>query len=152
MPIFVDNYAGTCLFLIVLGVIARSLVAVKSVLERRWIDADLNSRYVVVKTNPNNDVSSDAESSKGILTENGIEKDVMVVRRHMKGAPTWRITIDGPRAAIDTAIAGVLYLIMLSIMPMNVGYFLAVLGGIFLGSLAFGRFGGLTLGDATQHA
>lgn len=105
-----DGYAGTCIFLIVLGVILRSLVAVKSVLERRWVDAELNSRYVVAKTNQNNDIGSDSESSKGILTENGVEKHVMVVRRHLNGARPWRITVDGPRAAIDTLIAGVLYL------------------------------------------
>lgn len=40
---------------------------------------------------------------------------------------------------------------MLSIMLMNVGYFLSVLGGIFLGSLAVGRYGGRTLGDVTVH-
>merc|ERR1712000_459176 len=128
-----DGYAGTCIFLIVLGVILRSLAAVKSVLERRWIDAELN------------------KSSKGILTENGVEKHVMVVRRHLNGARPWRITVDGPRAAIDTLIAGVLYLIMLSIMSMNVGYFLSVLGGIFLGSLAVGRYGGWTVGDPSLH-
>jgi hypothetical protein len=29
---------------------------------------------------------------------------------------------------------------MLAVMTMNVGYFLSVLGGVFLGSLAVGRF------------
>lgn len=29
---------------------------------------------------------------------------------------------------------------MLAVMTMNIGYFLAVLGGTFLGSLAVGRF------------
>ncbi|EXL39233.1 hypothetical protein FOCG_18159 [Fusarium oxysporum f. sp. radicis-lycopersici 26381] len=150
-PISNDDYAGTCVFLIVLGALARCLVAVKAVLERHWTDAELNSRYIVVKTNPENDISSNSQSNKGVLSENGIEKDVIVVRRHMKGARPWRITIDGPRAAIDTLIAGVLYLIMLSIMLMNMGYFLSVLGGIFLGSLAVGRYGGRTLGDVALH-
>ncbi|EWZ78567.1 hypothetical protein FOCG_18073 [Fusarium oxysporum f. sp. radicis-lycopersici 26381] len=107
-PISVDGYAGTCIFLIVLGVILRSLVAAKSVLEKRWIDAELHSQYVVVKRTPSNEcISSDLESTKGLLTENGVEKDVIVVQRHMEGARPWRITIDGPRAAIDTVIAGV---------------------------------------------
>ena len=30
---------------------------------------------------------------------------------------------------------------MLAVMTMNVGYFLSVLGGTFLGSLLFGRYG-----------
>jgi hypothetical protein len=29
---------------------------------------------------------------------------------------------------------------MLAVMTMNVGYFLSVLGGVFLGSLAIGRY------------
>ena len=29
---------------------------------------------------------------------------------------------------------------MLAVMTMNVGYFMSVLGGVFLGSLAVGRF------------
>jgi hypothetical protein len=32
---------------------------------------------------------------------------------------------------------------MLAVMTMNVGYFLSVLGGVFLGSLALGRFSAL---------
>ncbi|EXL39201.1 hypothetical protein FOCG_18188 [Fusarium oxysporum f. sp. radicis-lycopersici 26381] len=152
IPISVDNYAGTCLFLIAIGVILRSLVAVKSVLARRGIDAELNSRYVAVKKKANSEwIGGDSESSKGILTENGLETDVILVRRRVEGARPWSITIDVPRAATDVMIAGLLYLTMLSIMPMNVGYFLSVLGGIFLGSLAVGRYGGWTLGDTSLH-
>ncbi|EWY79718.1 hypothetical protein FOYG_17113 [Fusarium oxysporum NRRL 32931] len=147
IPISVDNYAGTCLFLIAIGVILQSLGAVKSVLARRGVDAELNTRYVVFKKKAN----SDLESSKGVLTETGLETDVILVRRSMEGARPWRITIDGPRAAVDTVIAGLLYLTMLSIMPMNMGYFLCVLGGIFLGSLAVGRYGGWTPGDTSLH-
>lgn len=29
---------------------------------------------------------------------------------------------------------------MIAVMTMNVGYFLSVLGGVFLGSMVFGRF------------
>ncbi|KAM6513229.1 hypothetical protein FALCPG4_18927 [Fusarium falciforme] len=152
IPISADNYAGTCLFLIAIGTIVRSLVAVKSVLARRGIDAELNSRYVVVKKKANREcIGSDLESSKGVLTETELETDVMLVRRRVEGARPWRITIDGPRAAIDVVVAGLLYLTMLSIMPMNVGYFLSVLGGIFLGSLAVGRYGGWTAGDTSLH-
>jgi copper transporter 1 len=33
---------------------------------------------------------------------------------------------------------------MIAVMTMNIGYFLSVLGGIFLGSLIFGRFMAMT--------
>lgn len=45
------------------------------------------------------------------MTENGVEKDVLVVRKHVKGKILWSITTDGPRAVIDTGIAGTLYLL-----------------------------------------
>jgi hypothetical protein len=32
---------------------------------------------------------------------------------------------------------------MLAVMTMNVGYFLSILGGVFLGELAVGRFVGM---------
>lgn len=31
----------------------------------------------------------------------------------------------------------------MAVMTMNVGYFMSVLGGVFLGSLAVGRYGGM---------
>ncbi|CRK14696.1 hypothetical protein BN1723_012582 [Verticillium longisporum] len=105
-PISNDDYAGTCFFLLALGALARCLVAVKAVLERRWIDADLNSRYIVVKTNPEKYIGSNPQSGNSVLSENGVEKDIIIVRRHRNGARPWRITVDGPAAAIDTLIAG----------------------------------------------
>lgn len=113
MPISIDSYAGTCIFLIFLTVIFRFLIAFKSVLENRWIDAEFNGRYVVVLRKPNTkeQITGDSDSKGALLTENGVEEDVMVVRKHMKGRRPWSITVDGPRALIDTVNAGILYLL-----------------------------------------
>jgi hypothetical protein len=113
MPMSIGSYAGTCIFLIVLAVIFRFLIAFKAVLEERWIDAELNRRYVVVIRKPNTKdrIGSNSDSKIALLTENGVEEDVVVVRKHIKGTMLWNITVDGPRAAIDTAIAGILYLL-----------------------------------------
>lgn len=113
MPVSISAYAGTCIFLIILAVIFRFLIAFKSVLEERWIDAEFSRRYVVIMRKPNakERISSDSDSKISLLTENGVEEDVMVVRKHMKGTMPWSITTDGPRAAIDTVIAGILYLL-----------------------------------------
>jgi hypothetical protein len=85
-------------------------------------------------------IASDSDSKRMILTENGVEEDVMVVKKRSMGIRPWRLTTDPLRAIMDTVIAGVAYLLMLAVMTMNVGYFLSVLGGIFLGSLALGRY------------
>lgn len=141
-PTSVGGYAGTCIFLIVLATIFRGLLAVKAWKETAWLDAEFNRRYVTVagKLPKSERISADSDSKRMILTENGVEEDVIVVKKRSMGIRPWRITTDPVRAVMDTVLAGVGYLLMLAVMTMNVGYFLSILGGTFLGSLALGRY------------
>lgn len=141
-PSSTGAYAGTCIFLIVLAVILRALIAVKAIQEQRWLDAELKRRYVVVngKLPLSEQVSRDSLAKRMVLTENGVEEEVMVVgKKHVHPRP-WRMSVDPLRAVVDTLIVGVGYLLMLGVMTMNVGYFMSILGGTFLGSLVLGRF------------
>ncbi|RYP67849.1 hypothetical protein DL771_007026 [Monosporascus sp. 5C6A] len=135
-------YAGTVIFLIALAVILRLLMAAKALAEARWLDRELRRRYVVVagKQPLSERVSRESLAKKMTLTENGVEEDVVVVQKKETHVRPWRLSVDPLRAALDTCIAGVGYLLMLAVMSMNVGYFLAVLAGTFLGSLLVGRF------------
>ncbi|KAI3320791.1 Ctr copper transporter [Xylariaceae sp. AK1471] len=135
-------YAGTIIFLIFLGAFFRLLLAGKALAETRWLDAEMKRRYVVVqgKQPISEQISRDDLSKRMTLSENGIEEDVFVVQRRQQIHRPFRLSIDPLRAGLDTVIAGVGYLLMLAVMTMNVGYFLAVLGGTFLGSLLVGRF------------
>ncbi|KAH9888688.1 Ctr copper transporter [Xylariomycetidae sp. FL2044] len=141
-PTTAAAYAGTVIFLIALAVALRLLLAGRALAEARWLDAELRRRYVVVQGRlPVADqVSRDDLSRKMTLTENGVEEDVVVVQRKQTRPRPWRLSVDPLRAAIDTCIAAVVYLLMLAVMTMNVGYFLAVLAGTFLGSLLVGRY------------
>ncbi|KAL3422333.1 low affinity copper transporter [Phlyctema vagabunda] len=143
-PNSVGTYAATCIFLIILAVLFRSLLAVKAWKESAWMDAEFNRRYVVVngKQPKSERIMDDSDSKKMILTENGVEEDVMVVKKKGTTTRPWRMSVDPIRAVLDTVIVGVGYLLMLSIMTMNVGYFASVLGGTFLGSLLLGRYVG----------
>lgn len=155
-------YAGTCIFLIILAVLFRGLMAGRHLLEHRWMDQQLNRRYVAVRGVPTEAerIRTESEGKNMILrSERGVEEHVRVVKNHMRSVTPWRWSVDLPRAAYVTVTSGVGYLLyapsaavcrvvawahiihrMLAVMTMNVGYFLSVLGGTFLGELAVGRY------------
>ncbi|OAA64370.1 rrm domain containing protein [Niveomyces insectorum RCEF 264] len=141
-PASTGAYAGTCIFLIVLSVVFRLLMAFKARVESRWLDDELARRYVVVAGKPtlSQQISQDSTAKRMILTENGIEEDVMVLKKRHTHVRPWRMSVDPLRALLDTVLAGVGYLLMIAVMSMNVGYFLSILGGTFLGSVLVGRY------------
>jgi len=143
-PTTTGAYAGTCIFLIVLAVLFRGLLAAKWWQENRWLDRELNRRFVVVngKAPLAENLSRDSLAKHGnaVLSENGVEENVVVVKKRTFGPRPWRLSVDPVRAVIDTVIAGVGYLLMLAVMSMNVGYFISILAGTFVGSLLVGRF------------
>ncbi|KAK7743641.1 hypothetical protein SLS62_010544 [Diatrype stigma] len=124
-------YAGTILFLILLGVVLRVLIAAKALAEARWLDRELQRRYVIVdgkpplplsKTTSQEDSSSGGGGGGGnlgkratLLTEDGVEEDVVVLQKkrphHHRGVRPWRLSVDPVRALLDTCLAGVGYLL-----------------------------------------
>ncbi|KAI1212713.1 Ctr copper transporter [Annulohypoxylon truncatum] len=141
-PSSAGAYAGTIIFLIILGVVFRLLLAGKALAEERWLDAEMKRRYVVVqgKLPVAEQVSTDSLGKKMTLTENGVEEEVVVVQKKKSHLRPWRMSVDPVRAILDTCIAAASYFLMLAVMTMNVGYFMAVLAGTFVGSLLVGRF------------
>lgn len=115
-PASAGTYAATCIFLIVLAAAFRGLLALKSWQEQRWLDRELKRRYVVVngKSPLAENLSRDslAKNATMVLSENGVEESVVVVRRPSAAhARPWRWSVDPVRAVIDTVIAGVGYLL-----------------------------------------
>lgn len=144
-PSGTGSYAGLCIFLIFLALITRCLVAFRTILETKWLDMDRKRRYVVVADQPTeeqNVMDSDQASNATLITARGLEEKVKVLTAHTRPVTAWRFSVDLPRALLTTLVAGLGYLLMLAVMSFNVGYFLSVLGGIFLGDLAVGRYAG----------
>lgn len=112
-PKSLGGYAGTCIFLIVLATLFRGLLAVKAWKETAWLDAEFNRRYVTVagKLPKAERISHDSDSKRMTLSENGVEEDVVVVRKRGMDVRPWRISTDPVRAVMDTVIAGVGYLL-----------------------------------------
>mgnify|MGYP003644490622 CR=1 FL=1 len=86
-PTSISAYAGRCIFLIVLAVLFRFLVAFKAVLEERCIDAELNRRYVVIirKQNTKERISSGSDSKIALL---GTFLGSLAVGKYATGAVT----------------------------------------------------------------
>lgn len=112
-PNSAGTYAATIIFLIVLAMIFRLILAGKAIAEARWLEAELKRRYVVVqgKMPISEQVSRDSLSRKMTLTENGVEEDVMVVQKKSLHNRPWRISVDPLRALLDTLLAGVGYML-----------------------------------------
>ena len=113
-PTSEGGYAGTCIFLVLLGMTLRLLFAAKSMLEQRWATHARNRRYVVVKGRQLEaeriDQDPDAKV-QALLTAQGVEERVKVVEAPGKPVVPFRLSIDIPRALLTTVIAGVAYLL-----------------------------------------
>jgi hypothetical protein len=112
-PTSTSSYAGTCIFLIILATLFRCLLALKGWKESAWLDAEFNRRYVVVagKATKAEQISQDSDKKRMMLTENGVEEEVMVVQKRSLGVRPWRLSVDPLRAVMDTVIVGVAYLL-----------------------------------------
>jgi hypothetical protein len=107
-------YAGTCIFLIVLAVVARLLVALKARMEVRWESQAVKRRFVAVngKGPLAERISGDRESKQLVLSENGVEEHVFVVENRTQTTRPWRFSVDPVRALLDTVIVGIGYLLL----------------------------------------
>lgn len=112
-PSSAGTYAGTCIFLIALAVIFRGLFALRALQESRWLDRELDRRYVVVngRQTMHDNVSGDSLKRNMMLSANGVEEEVMVVKKRHSHVRPWRLSVDPVRAVVDTVIAGVGYLL-----------------------------------------
>ncbi|KAK9370357.1 Ctr copper transporter family-domain-containing protein [Lipomyces kononenkoae] len=128
------QYAGTCIFLIVLAVIYRMIHVLKHRMERYY-----NARarqYSRSMSTASLQTEKDGTFEKSVAGTTA-EPDRPLQFRNVR---PWRVSMDIPLALIQLLLSGAAYLLMLAVMTFNVGYFLSVLGGIFLGELLFGRF------------
>lgn len=120
-PTSSGSYAGTCVFLAILAIISRTLLAYRHLLEIKFHDKAIKRRYIVVagetadKEEKQIRVSETevAEDATATLTTQGVDERVKVVRTATRGREMqpWRFSTDLPRACLFTVQAGVGYLL-----------------------------------------
>lgn len=129
-PRTTGQYVGTCIFLIVLAAIFRGIIALRA-------------------------------NFAAILALHAYRRDTSILRRERDddvklgllatAKRPWNINEALARAVLDTVLAGVSYLLMLAVMTMNVGYFMSILGGTFLGSVVIGDWTATTAMHCDAH-
>ena len=113
MPKTTAGYAGTCVFLIFFTIIFRSLFAIRANWENRWRDQAYHRRYIVVanKQPISERIRAEPDLKTGVLTVNGVDENIKVITKSLRGPQPWRFSQDLPRAALYTLIVGVGYLL-----------------------------------------
>lgn len=106
-PTTTGQYAGTCIFLILLAVIHRFLAAFKGIQEAKWHAKERRRVIVVAGARPGT-----GNSSKVMMEqEQDLDEDaVREMPRNPWTAP-WRFSTELPRAGLATVVSGVGYLL-----------------------------------------
>ena len=113
-PSSTGSYTGSCIFLVVLALTFRLLLAGKQLLERRWLDKAIQRRYIKVDGLPTEAEKIDADRGSEwstLLSPRGEEERVRVVTNHVRPVMPFRLSVDLPRALFVMVIAGVGYLL-----------------------------------------
>lgn len=113
-PSSTGQYAGTCIFLILLAMTLRGLLAAKHILEIRWSAQARDRRYVVVqgRTPESGNIETDPDAKDGsLITAQGVEERVKVVKSLKQQVIPFRLSVDVPRAGLTFVIVGVAYLL-----------------------------------------
>ncbi|KAK4038250.1 Ctr copper transporter [Parachaetomium inaequale] len=141
------EYVGTCIFLAVFAAATRILFAIKSPAAymgsgRRRRRHHGHHRY---QPQPRQEPGQ-VQEEDGDETASAMKEDGWDWKNDSQGKSPSLLSRLG-RATSETVLAGLGYLLMLAVMTMNVGYFLSVLAGTFLGTLLTGAAGSSTQRD-----
>ena len=92
----------------------RCLFATKSLAEHRWSARARDRRYVLVKgrgTEAGKIEVDDDVKSGSLITSQGVEENIKVVRNTSRPVLPFRLSVDVPRAILVLMISGVAYLL-----------------------------------------
>lgn len=144
-PTTAGQYAGACIVLFLLAVLACALINMKAVLQRgAWMPQPQHAELSLLE---------DEEKEAAKAHNHAADTKSPSVRIEMGNWwGTWKATTLGQRvgmATYEVLLVGLGYVLMLAVMTMNVGYFLSVLAGIWVGTALVGA--ATPAADGLQH-
>ncbi|GAA5897314.1 copper transporter family protein [Sporobolomyces salmoneus] len=163
---------GACLGLFFLAILSRFLAAVKSCAEVAWARS-LRQQYLLssrpspssapvdssneAKTSSSSPPSPDLVSTLPVLppttTSSGSPTSSSPSSQHLPPfTPPFYLSIDLPRSILFALQSFIAYLLMLAVMSYSAWFFIAIMVGLTVGELAFGRFVALLLGAGHHGA
>lgn len=140
-PTTSGQYAGACIFLIVLAIVWRVLVVVgtpvlhRAALRRRGDDGAAAADKLPLAER----VVANPHVSQSTPTANRVYELARAVTAPLRGPVLWGL-VDLPQLALEMTMTVVMFPLVVAVITMNVGYIMSVLAGVFIGELAVRRY------------
>ncbi|KAK0724100.1 Ctr copper transporter family-domain-containing protein [Lasiosphaeris hirsuta] len=137
-PTTAGQYAWACIAFALLAVLTRARVNLKTVLERSvWIPPRLDAEQPLLREHEKAAAKAENPPVSGTRPVGlcGVRGELW------RTWSAWRSTLLLQRlgtTSYEILLVGFGYILMLAVMTMNVGYFLSVLGGIYVGTFVLG--------------
>ncbi|SCV71527.1 BQ2448_3115 [Microbotryum intermedium] len=151
IPTGSSSTAGACVGLALLAIFSRFLAAVRTSCEANWTQSIMRQRLAqhrplvdatllntVSMTPSGSDLDGDSDPADRARARTQSDLIDLLHKFHSSPAP-FTPSIDLPRTVIFTLQAFIGYLLMLAIMTYSAWFFIAIIAGLAVGELLFGR-------------
>ncbi|KAF9821861.1 hypothetical protein IEO21_00291 [Rhodonia placenta] len=141
MPSSHGAIAGACLVLIAIAIFERWVAATRGILTDHWrrrilLTTIIRAFSILAGCHPANDSQASSPSLEN--KDNGLD----IEERPIRTVEPFMLSHDLPRGVLYALQALLAYLLMLSVMTFQAAYIIAIVLGLGLGEVLFGRLGG----------
>jgi len=148
IPQKLGPFIGACIGLFLLGMLDRWLSAMRGLMEAWWgqrVDVILSKRFIPLNRSASSQEKGSPDDSVAIeVTRQSPAPQPRAPVLSLRNAAPFIPAHDFARGAMMIFQTGITYALMLTVMTFNAGLIIAVLLGLGVGEVAFGRFAYVT--------